>query len=101
MFDNYDRVGIEYSAAFRRLGETVDRSYKCKCIHCLNLFITSASLCKPPSVRLLLPLLVIVARGLEFLENNTTEVFKVVQTLLEGFVDSRALYEKSTKHLIA
>lgn len=101
MLDNYDRVGIEYNAAFRRLGEMVDRRYKCKGFHRLNLFITSASLCKSPSVRLQLPLFVIVTRGLEFLENNITEVFEVVQTLLEGFIDSRALYEKSTKDLTA
>ena len=63
--------------------------------HCLTLYTARASLCKPPSVRLQLPLFVIVARSLEFLENNITEVFEVVQTLLEGFIDSCTLYETS------
>ena len=63
--------------------------------NCLTLYTASASLCKPSSVRLPLPLFVIVARSLEFLENNITEVFEVIQTLLKGFIDSRTLYEAS------
>ena len=30
LYDDYDRVGIEYSGSFRRLEEMVERSYKCK-----------------------------------------------------------------------
>ena len=60
----------------------VDRSYKCKGFHCLTVYNHQRLAMQTATVRLQMPLIVIVARSLEFFENNITEVLEVVQALL-------------------